>query len=198
MLISRTSTALLRRRMNSSKETFCSGLFLSARWFIVSQTAEKGTHLIVLPTREAAEYCSADLYNLVEGDNVFFLPDSGGAVERSNYKSSLGVQRTAAIGKMMDSGEGPLFIVTYPAALEELVPQQDEIEGALLTISVGQEITYDDSAADGVLSRGRYEINPLEPLLNQDFPKIVIGYLLADADGQERTCYLVLVRHRFF
>ena len=129
--------------MNSNRETFCSGLFLSARWFVLSQIAEKGTHLIVLPTREAAEYCSADLYNLVEGDCVFFLPDSGGAVERSNYKSSLGVQRTAAIGKMMDPGEGPLFIVTYPAALEESVPEQEKITGALLTINVGQEISYD-------------------------------------------------------
>ena len=141
MLISKTSTALLRRRMDSSKETFCSGLFLSARWFVLSQIAEKGTHLIVLPTREAAEYCSADLYNLVEGDCVFFLPDSGGAVERSNYKSSLGVQRTAAIGKIMDPGEGPLFIVTYPDALEELVPDEDKITNALLTVSVGEDMT---------------------------------------------------------
>ena len=60
--------------MNSNRETFCSGLFLSARWFILSQIADKGTHLVVLPSREAAEYCSADLYNLVEGDRVFFLP----------------------------------------------------------------------------------------------------------------------------
>ena len=74
MLISQKSTALLRRRMNSSRETFCSGLFLSARWFVISQTAEKGTHLIVLPNREAAEYCSADLYNLVEGDSVIYAP----------------------------------------------------------------------------------------------------------------------------
>ena len=129
--------------MNSNRETFCSGLFLSARWFVLSQIAAQGTHLVVLPTREAAEYCSADLYNLVEGDCVFFLPDSGGAVERSNYKSSLGVQRTAAIGKMMDPGPGPLFIVTYPTALDEPVPEQEKITGALLTVSVGQEISYD-------------------------------------------------------
>jgi hypothetical protein len=125
--------------MNSSKETFCSGLFLSARWFVISQAVEKGTHLIVLPNREAAEYCSADLYNLVEGDCIFFLPDSGGAVERSNYKSSLGVQRTAAIGKIMDPGEGPLYIVTYPGALEEPVPDQEKIAGALMTVNVGDE-----------------------------------------------------------
>ena len=129
--------------MDSNRETFCSGLFLSARWFVLSQIAEKGTHLVVLPNREAAEYCSADLYNLVEGDCVFFLPDSGGAVERSNYKSSLGVQRTAAIGKMMDPGKGPLFVVTYPTALDEPVPEQKKITGALLTVQVGQEISYD-------------------------------------------------------
>ena len=129
--------------MDSNRETFCSGLFLSARWFVLSQIAEKGTHLVVLPNREAAEYCSADLYNLVEGDCVFFLPDSGGAVERSNYKSSLGVQRTAAIGKMMDPGKGPLFVVTYPTALDEPIPEQKKITGALLTVQVGQEISYD-------------------------------------------------------
>ena len=129
--------------MNSSGETFCSGLFLSARWFVLSQAAEKGIYLIVLPTREAAEYCSADLYNLVEGDCVFFLPDSGGAVERSNYKSSLGVQRTAAVGKILEPGEGPLFVVTYPEALAEKVPDKGKITGALLTIRTGETVSYD-------------------------------------------------------
>ena len=130
--------------MESSEETFCSGLFLSARWFVLSQVVRKGTHLVVLPTREAAEYCSADLYNLVEGDRVFFLPDSGGAVERSNYKSSLGVQRTAAIGKLMDPGDDILYIVTYPEALEEKIPDRKEIDGALLTLRAGESISYDN------------------------------------------------------
>ena len=143
MLISEKSTDLLRRKVNSSEETFCSGLFLSARWFVLSQVARQDTHLVVLPTREAAEYCSADLYNLVEGDRVFFLPDSGSSVERSNYKSSLGVQRTAAVGKLLKGGEGPLFVVTYPEALVEKVPDGKKIEGALLTIRKGDEISYE-------------------------------------------------------
>ena len=130
--------------MESSEETFCSGLFLSARWFVLSQVVRKGTHLVVLPTREAAEYCSADLYNLVEGDRVFFLPDSRGAVERSNYKSSLGVQRTAAIGKLMDPGDDILYVVTYPEALEEKIPDRKEIDGALLTLRAGESISYDN------------------------------------------------------
>ena len=129
--------------MKISPETCCSGLFLSARWFVVSQVADKGTHLIVLPNREAAEYACADLYNLVEGDCVFFLPDSGGAVERSNYKSSLCVQRTAAIGKILDPGGNLLYIVTYPEALEESVPRPKDIALAQLTIRAGDEIPYD-------------------------------------------------------
>ena len=87
--------------MRSGSDVFCRGLFLSARWFVLSQVAEQGMHVVVLPNREAAEYCAADLYHLVEGDRVFFLPESGRNVERSNYKSTLGVQRTAAIGKIL-------------------------------------------------------------------------------------------------
>ena len=130
--------------MDSSRETFCSGLFLSARWFVLNQAAGNAINLVVLPTREAAEYCSADFYHLVDGDRVFFLPDSGGAVERSNYKSSLGVQRTAAIGKILNPGEGPVFIVTYPEALEEPVPEEKKITGALLTVRTGDTVSYED------------------------------------------------------
>ena len=124
-------------------ETFCSGLFLSARWMVVSEAAHEGVNFIVLPTREAAEYCSADLYNLVEGDCVFFLPDSGKKVERSNYKSSLGVQRTAALARLMNPGGEKLFIVTYPEAIQERVPDRQGVKSALLTLTEGSEIKYD-------------------------------------------------------
>ena len=143
MLISEKSSSLLQNKLQNSSEVFCSGLFLSARWAVVSQTAPEKTNLIVLPTRESAEYCSADLYNLVEGDCVFFLPESGKTVERSNYKSSLGVQRTAAIGKILQKAQEKLFIVTYPEALEEKVPSQKKLEGALFTISAGENLAYE-------------------------------------------------------
>ena len=143
MLISKKTGALLQNKLENSSELFCSGLFLSARWAILSQVAQKVLHLIVLPTKESAEYCSADLYNLVEGDCVFFLPESGKSVERSNYKSSLGVQRTAAIGKILSYSDEKLFIVTYPEALEEKVPAPEKLSDALLVIKEGQEIKYD-------------------------------------------------------
>ena len=145
MLISVNSSALLQKKLQNADEVFCSGLFLSARWAVLSQVALEGTHLIILPTRESAEYCSADLYNMVEGDCVFYLPESGKSVERSNYKSSLGVQRTAAIGKLLNvSPEERLFIVTYPEALEEKLPSAQKLSDALFSVKVGEEVNYED------------------------------------------------------
>ena len=143
MLISTDSVKKLAERLSSSMETFCSGLFLSARWFVVSQLDHDGIQLIVLPDKDSAEYCAADLYNLIEGDRVFFLPDSGKNLERSNYKSSLGVQRTSAIGKMLDHDGGQLFIVTYPSALEEGIPEEDRIRQSIFKLSVGDEISHE-------------------------------------------------------
>jgi len=144
MLISEKSCAKLQKQLQETEEVFCGGLFLSARWAVVSQVAQSGAHIIILPNKESAEYCSADLYNMVEGDCVFFLPESGKSVERSNYKSSLGVQRTAAIGKLLNyKADERLFIVTYPEAVEEKIPSPGKLSDALFTISEGQEIPYD-------------------------------------------------------
>lgn len=126
------------------RKIYCRGLFLSARWFVLSQVAGKGLHFVVLPDKESAEYCTSDLYNLIEGDKVFFLPESGKNVERSNYKSSLAVQRTAAIGAVMSWKKDELkVIVSYPEALEEKIPGEKSIKDSILTIKVGDEISHD-------------------------------------------------------
>ena len=143
MLISSKASATLSDRISRDSEIFCQGLFLSARWFVASQVARKGLQLIILPDRESAEYCSADLYNLTKGDIVFHLPESGKGVERSNYKSTLGVQRTAALEKIL-SGKGELlFVVSYPEALEEQIPAASKMKGAVLTVKKGQTARFD-------------------------------------------------------
>ena len=144
MLISAKSVTKVAEKLEKCREVFCSGLFLSARWMVISQLDYPGFQMIVLPDRDSAEYCASDLYSLIKGDNVFFLPDSGRNLERSNYKSSLSVQRTSAIGKILEykSGES-LYIVTYPSALAEGVPSGKNIKEQLLKLSVGDEISYD-------------------------------------------------------
>lgn len=146
MLISSETSEVLEKSVAERRETYCSGLFLSARWFVLSQICKSGLQVIVLPDKDSAEYCAADLYNLVEGDNVFFLPDSGKNVERSNYKSSLAVQRTAAVGSIIADKDNAelLYIVTYPEALEEMIPDKTRISGALLTLKKDQTISFDE------------------------------------------------------
>lgn len=137
------SAGLLSDRIKTEKKAYCSGLFLSARWFVMAAIAREGIHTVVLPDRESAEYCVSDLYNLIEGDRVFFLPDSGRKLERSNYKSSLSVQRTSSLSKISQYDGGLLVIVTYPSALNEKVPDSRHISDALLKLSTGDEIGHD-------------------------------------------------------
>ena len=145
MLISSNSCEKLRASLKSGrKNIYCRGLFLSARWVVLSSVADKATHFILLPNKEAAEYCTSDLYSFIDGDCVFFLPESGKSVERSNYKSSLAVQRTAAIGKILSGdGDSLKIIVSYPEAVKELVPSLPAISDSLLSIAKGDEISHE-------------------------------------------------------
>ena len=143
MLISSSKVEILKNRIQSEKAVYCKGLFLSAKWFVVSEISSKdGFNFIILPDKEKAEYCCADLYNLVEGDRVFYLPESGKNVERSNYKSSLGVQRTSAIGRIMKGGDENVFVVSYPEALEEKIPCISDIGESVISFKKGEEIPY--------------------------------------------------------
>ena len=155
MLISEHSTAALQEALASGqKDIYCQGLFLSARWFVLSGARGAGISLVVLPDKESAEYCAADLYNLTEGDKVFYLPDSGKNAVRSNYKSSLGVQRTSAIGKIRSCEPGTV-IVSYPEALEERLPSSSDALSPLLSLKAGDEISHDDISS--ILSEAGFE-----------------------------------------
>ena len=138
--IADSSSSLLAERMAAGGVSWCSGLFLSARWFVMSSLAGKGVHLVVMPNAEAAEYCASDLYTLVEGDRVFYLPDSGRNIERSNYKSSLTVQRTSAIASLLSPDDGFLILVSYPEALAEGIPSGVSIKSSLINLKKGGSI----------------------------------------------------------
>ncbi len=146
LIIGDGQAAVLAGKMACDRRIFCSGLFFSARWMVLSQVAERGVHVVVLPDKESAEYCAADLYSLVDGDRVFFLPEAGKDIERSNYRSTLSVQRTSAVGRIVDWREedGLLIVVTYPEAVEEPVPDGRRIRESVLRLGKGQEIGFED------------------------------------------------------
>lgn len=156
MLISTKSCTELQKRLDKGHgDIFCRGLFLSARWIVLSGVVRKGVHFIILPNIEAAEYCTSDLYNFVDGDRVFFLPESGRNVERSNYKSSLAVQRTAAISSIISGEDDLKLIVSYPEAIAEKVPSVKEISDSIMSIRKGDEISHEKIVA--ALSAGGFE-----------------------------------------
>lgn len=158
MLISPKASSILSSKLDSGeREICCRSLFLSARWFVMSQVARKGLHFVVMPDCESAEYCASDLYGLVKGDCVFFLPESGKNVERSNYKSSLAVQRTAAIKEILASSDdiSLRIIVSYPEAIVEDVPSKESISSSIFRISSGDEISRDSMI--GILSSNGFE-----------------------------------------
>lgn len=156
MLISTKSCTELQKRLDKGRgDIFCRGLFLSARWIVLSGVVRKGVHFIILPNIEAAEYCTSDLYNFVDGDRVFFLPESGRNVERSNYKSSLAVQRTAAISSIISGEDALKLIVSYPEAIAEKVPSVKEISDSIMSIRKGDEISHEKIVA--ALSAGGFE-----------------------------------------
>lgn len=156
MLISTKSCTELQKKLDKGRgDIFCRGLFLSARWIVLSGVVRKGVHFIILPNIEAAEYCTSDLYNFVDGDRVFFLPESGRNVERSNYKSSLAVQRTAAISSIISGEDDLKLIVSYPEAIAEKVPSVKEISDSIMSIRKGDEISHEKIVA--ALSAGGFE-----------------------------------------
>jgi len=156
------------RLLSPEKKVFCRGLYLSARWFVLGELSKDGTHLVILPNEESAQYCCSDLYGLSASDNIFFLPVSGKNVERSNYKSSLAVQRTSAISELISSKKSSFIIVTYPEAIEEKVPSISKIESEIMEVKVGDTFSHGQiieklysfgfDKVDFVSSPGQYSI----------------------------------------
>ena len=135
---------MLKNRLNKENTIYCSGLHLSARWFVLSNDSPDGINLIILPDKESAEYCTSDLYQLTEGDTVFLLPPNGKGIERSNYKSSISVQRTAAISAILKNKGEKIYIVCSSEVLEEGISVDGENDKNVLTLNRGQEISFSD------------------------------------------------------
>lgn len=145
MLISSKACLKLKNSIESGKrDSYCKGVFLSARWFVVASLFDNRLNFIVLQDKEEAEYCASDLCNIVDEERVFFLPEGGKNLGRSNYKVSLAVQRTTALNKLIAyKKEESIIIVSYADALEELVPNINKMEETVLKIRKGDEISHD-------------------------------------------------------
>ncbi|HIT48963.1 MAG TPA: transcription-repair coupling factor [Candidatus Coprenecus stercoripullorum] len=135
---------------NKDVKTIClKGLYSSAKAFAISQTVYSGAHFVVLATKEDAEGCVNDLYNLMGDENVYFFPTSRAkSIRGSVNDNSLKVQRTSAIGALSDYAKGKykgeyLIVVGYRDSVEEGVMLESELDRAVLSIAEGENAGFD-------------------------------------------------------
>lgn len=137
----------------SVKTVFLEGLVASSAPMIIGTAASATSKvcLTVLDDTEEAGYFYHDMMRVVGTDNVLFFPssyrrqvkygqrDTANEILRTEVLSRLASYRSIGDG----SAASPLFIVTCPDALAELVVSRKRLDERRITISAGA--TYDMS-----------------------------------------------------
>ena len=136
-----------------SGKALLNGLYASSKVYAVSDSIEslnRGVHIIVLSSKEDAQFFANDMYNIINEESVFYLPTSSYQTSRiSTVKdSSQKVQRSAAISALNNfcKGEGKdkfLVLVTYPGAIYEKIPDKKSLADNILRISVNDSLSHE-------------------------------------------------------
>ncbi|MDD5962544.1 MAG: transcription-repair coupling factor [bacterium] len=132
---------------NPKREMEILGISASEESVIFSTAAERGLYIIVKDNREQAEYITADLYNLLEEESIFFFPtaQSGTTAITTVKDSSRKVQRSAALSALnryMQGEMDSLVLVTYPTAVMEGIPNRGRVAKSIFSIKRGDKISH--------------------------------------------------------
>ena len=99
--------------------------------------------LFVLDDAEEAGYFYHDLTQMLGQESVFFFPSSyRRAVKYGQRDAANEILRTEVLARL--SAGNPIFIVSYPDALAELVVSKQHLDEKILKLSVGQQISQVD------------------------------------------------------
>ena len=96
--------------------------------------------LFIMRDADEAGYLYQDLRNLQDSSAVFFPSSYKRAVKFGQRDAASAILRTEVLTRLTSSEEGPLKIVTYPAALSELVISQQELDSRNIALRKGEEI----------------------------------------------------------
>ena len=145
---------LINRELAKGKEVhlLLSGLHAGARALALAHV--KAPLFVILDNAEAAQYLYSDLQSLsadglpVTGDGlpaapvgpkVYFFP---AAQKRRTVDDAAMIQRTECLSALRNACTQTPVIVTYPEAIAEEVPRQEELDAVSIQYSVGQEIPH--------------------------------------------------------
>ena len=134
---------LLKKK--SVHSLFLQGLVCSsASMFFGSMKVRlKRSVLFVLDDADEAGYFYHDLTQMLGQESVFFFPSSyRRAVKYGQRDAANEILRTEVLARL--SAGNPIFIVSYPDALAELVVSKQHLDEKILKLSVGQQIPQVD------------------------------------------------------
>lgn len=140
----RRLTQVLQR--DAVRRICVSGLQGSAAPLLFSSLAARSPQLLgvpflfVLSDEEEAAYFYQDLMQVLGDANVLFFPSGfKRAVKYGQRDAASMVLRTEVLSRVSGGGL-PLFVVTSPQALAELVVDRDALQGQTLEVAVGQTL----------------------------------------------------------
>ena len=134
---------LLKKK--SVHSLFLQGLVCSSAsmFFGSMKTRLKRSVLFVLDDADEAGYFYHDLTQMLGQESVFFFPSSyRRAVKYGQRDAANEILRTEVLARL--SAGNPIFIVSYPDALAELVVSKQHLDEKILKLSVGQQIPLVD------------------------------------------------------
>ena len=134
---------LLKKK--SVHSLFLQGLVCSSAsmFFGSMKTRLKRSVLFVLDDADEAGYFYHDLTQMLGQESVFFFPSSyRRAVKYGQRDAANEILRTEVLARL--SAGNPIFIVSYPDALAELVVSKQHLDEKILKLSVGQQISQID------------------------------------------------------
>ena len=126
----------------TQKAVFLSGLVCSSAPLFFAAVKERlaRTVLFVLDDADEAGYFYHDLVQILGQEQAFFFPSSyRRAVKYGQKDAANEILRTEVLARL--SSEQPLFIVTYPDALAELVVSKQNLDERIIKLSVDEQVS---------------------------------------------------------
>ncbi len=97
-------------------------------------------YVFILDDEEQAGYFYHDLVQVLGDEQVLFFPSSfKRAVKYGQRDAGNEIMRTEVLSKI-SSGAVPLYVVTYPQALAELVVTRENLSRQTLTVNTGEQV----------------------------------------------------------
>ena len=126
----------------TQKAVFLSGLVCSSAPLFFAAVKERLARMVlfVLDDADEAGYFYHDLVQILGQEQAFFFPSSyRRAVKYGQKDAANEILRTEVLARL--SSSQPLYIVSYPDALAELVVSKQNLDERIIKLSVGEQVS---------------------------------------------------------